>query len=247
MVVNDDGGSIFSMLEQGDAGVRRRVRGGSSAPRTASTSRACARPPAPRTGGSTPSPSSSTRWPARTAASRSSRPGSAATTAASSTPGSGRWPRPDRPSARMRAWRPQPSWSRSASACWPAWRSRAGSTSRAPLFLVVAGFAASYLPGVPEVRPASPRWCCSACCRRCCTPPRSRTSLVDFNANRRPILLLSVGLVVFTTVGVAVLVHALLPSCRLAARRSRSGRWSRHRTRWRRPRSGVGSGCPGGS
>ncbi len=38
-----------------------------------------------------------------------------------------------------------------------------------------------------------------------------QTSLVDFNANRRAILLLSVGLVAFTTVGVAVLVHALLP------------------------------------
>src|SRR5687768_3863658 len=37
------------------------------------------------------------------------------------------------------------------------------------------------------------------------------TSLVDFNANRRPILLLSVGLVVFTTAGVALLVHALIP------------------------------------
>ena len=38
-----------------------------------------------------------------------------------------------------------------------------------------------------------------------------QTSLVDFNANRRPILLLSVGLVLFTTFGVGVLVHALLP------------------------------------
>ena len=42
------------------------------------------------------SPSSSTRWPARTAASRSSRPSSAATTGASWTPRSARWPRPDR-------------------------------------------------------------------------------------------------------------------------------------------------------
>ncbi len=38
------------------------------------------------------------------------------------------------------------------------------------------------------------------------------TSLVDFNANRRPILLLSVGLVVFTTLGIGVLVHLLLPT-----------------------------------
>ena len=38
-----------------------------------------------------------------------------------------------------------------------------------------------------------------------------QTSLVDFNANRRAILLLSVGLVVFTTLGVGVIVHALIP------------------------------------
>lgn len=37
------------------------------------------------------------------------------------------------------------------------------------------------------------------------------TSLVDFKANRRPILLLSIGLVGFTTVGIAVVVHALIP------------------------------------
>ena len=43
------------------------------------------------------------------------------------------------------------------------------------------------------------------------------TSLVDFNANRRPILLLSVGLVAFTTVGVAVVVHAILPEVGWAA------------------------------
>ncbi len=38
-----------------------------------------------------------------------------------------------------------------------------------------------------------------------------QTSLVDFNANRRPILLLSIGLVAFTAAGVAVVVHAVLP------------------------------------
>ena len=37
------------------------------------------------------------------------------------------------------------------------------------------------------------------------------TSLVDFNANRRPILLLSVGLVVATTLGVGVVAHWLVP------------------------------------
>src|SRR5215203_3539595 len=37
-----------------------------------------------------------------------------------------------------------------------------------------------------------------------------RTSLVDFRANRRPIALLSIGLVLFTTAGVGVLVWAML-------------------------------------
>ena len=43
------------------------------------------------------------------------------------------------------------------------------------------------------------------------------TSLVDFNANRRPILLLSVGLVAFTTVGVALISHAIIPDIGWAA------------------------------
>jgi CPA1 family monovalent cation:H+ antiporter len=38
------------------------------------------------------------------------------------------------------------------------------------------------------------------------------TSLVDFNANRRPIILLSVWLVVVTTIGVAAVVHTLVPA-----------------------------------
>ncbi len=79
-----------------------------------------------------------------------------------------------------------------------------------PLFLIVAGVAASYVPGVPEVHLEAEVVLFGL------LPPllyaaAISTSLVDFNANRRPILLLSVGLVVFTTVGVAVLVHATLP------------------------------------
>ncbi len=79
-----------------------------------------------------------------------------------------------------------------------------------PLFLVVVGVGASYLPGMPEVRLEAEVVLFGL------LPPllyaaAISTSLVDFNRNRRPILLLSVGLVVFTTLGVALLVHALLP------------------------------------
>ncbi len=80
----------------------------------------------------------------------------------------------------------------------------------APLALIVVGVVASYVPGVPTVHLTAdvvlfgllPPLLYSAAIQ---------TSLVDFNANRRPILLLSVGLVLFTTLGVGLLVHALLP------------------------------------
>ncbi len=80
----------------------------------------------------------------------------------------------------------------------------------APLVLVVAGIGASYIPGMPEVHLHEEVVLLGL------LPPllysvAIQTSLVDFNANRRPILLLSVGLVVFTTAGVGVLVHSLLP------------------------------------
>jgi len=80
----------------------------------------------------------------------------------------------------------------------------------APLLLIVAGVAASYVPGVPVVHLSAEVVLIGL------LPPlvyaaAIQTSLVDFNANRRSILLLSVGLVVFTTVGVAVVVHTLLP------------------------------------
>ena len=91
---------------------------------------------------------------------------------------------------------------------------------------------------------SSPRSCCSGCCRRCCTPRRSRRSLVDFNANRRPILLLSVGLVVFTTVGVGVARARAAARASPGRRRSRSARSSRRRTRSRRPRSARRIGLP---
>lgn len=80
----------------------------------------------------------------------------------------------------------------------------------APLLLVVVGFAVSYLPGVGEVRISSDVVLVGV------LPPllyatAIRTSLVDFRANARPIALLSVGLVVFTTVSVGLVAWAVLP------------------------------------
>lgn len=80
----------------------------------------------------------------------------------------------------------------------------------APLTLVVVGVAASYVPGVPEIH-LEPEVVLLGLLPPLLYSAALNTSLVDFNANRRPILLLSVGLVAFTTVGVAVVVRAVLP------------------------------------
>lgn len=80
----------------------------------------------------------------------------------------------------------------------------------APLLLVVAGVGASLIPGVKEVRISSDVILIGV------LPPllyatAIRTSLMDFRANARPIALLSVGLVVFTTIGAGLLAWWLLP------------------------------------
>src|SRR3954453_16130212 len=80
----------------------------------------------------------------------------------------------------------------------------------APLGLIVVGVVVSYVPGVPTVHLSADVVLLGL------LPPllysaAIQTSLVDFNANRRPILLLSVGLVIFPTFGVGWLVHTLLP------------------------------------
>jgi monovalent cation/hydrogen antiporter len=80
----------------------------------------------------------------------------------------------------------------------------------APLLLIAVGVVASYLPGVPELH-LEPEVVLLGLLPPLLYAAAIQTSLVDFNANRRAILLLSVGLVVFTTVGVAAIVHALIP------------------------------------
>jgi Na+/H+ antiporter len=81
----------------------------------------------------------------------------------------------------------------------------------APLLLILVGVAGTYLPFVPEVRLEAEVVLLGF------LPPllyaaALQTSLVDFNANRRPILLLSVGLVLFTAFGVGAVVHWMVPA-----------------------------------
>jgi Na+/H+ antiporter len=79
-----------------------------------------------------------------------------------------------------------------------------------PLVLIVVGIIGSYLSFVPDVE-LKPEVVLFGLLPPLLYAAAIQTSLVDFNANRRPILLLSIGLVAFTTAGVAVLVHALMP------------------------------------
>ena len=80
----------------------------------------------------------------------------------------------------------------------------------APLLLVVAGVVASFLPFVPQVH-LEPDVVLIGLLPPLLYAAAISSSLVDFNAHRRPILLLSVGLVLFTTAGVGWVVHTLLP------------------------------------
>jgi len=80
----------------------------------------------------------------------------------------------------------------------------------APATLIAVGIVASYLPFVPEVHLTAEVVLIGL------LPPllysaSLQTSLVDFNTNRRSILLLAIGLVAFTAVGVGALLHAVLP------------------------------------
>jgi monovalent cation/hydrogen antiporter len=86
----------------------------------------------------------------------------------------------------------------------------------APIPLIVVGWAGSYLPGVPTIH-LEPEVVLLGLLPPLLYAASLGTSLVDFNANRRPILLLSVGLVAFTTVGVAIVVHLMLPEVGWAA------------------------------
>ncbi|MGB5953110.1 MAG: cation:proton antiporter, partial [Ornithinimicrobium sp.] len=79
-----------------------------------------------------------------------------------------------------------------------------------PALLIAVGVLVSYVPFIPQVTLTADLVLYGL------LPPllyaaAIQTSLVDFNLNRASILSLSVGLVLFTALGVAVVAHALLP------------------------------------
>jgi CPA1 family monovalent cation:H+ antiporter len=80
----------------------------------------------------------------------------------------------------------------------------------APLVLTLVGVAASYLPFVPEVH-LSPEVVLVGLLPPLLYAAAIRSSLVDFKDNRRAIGFLSVGLVIFTAVGVGLVTWWLLP------------------------------------
>jgi len=86
----------------------------------------------------------------------------------------------------------------------------------APLVLIAVGAAASYIPGVPQVH-LEPEVVLFGLLPPLLYATAISSSLVDFNANRRPILLLSVVLVVVTVAAVGVVVRAIVPSTPWAA------------------------------
>ncbi|MCW2748824.1 MAG: Na+/H+ antiporter, partial [Nocardioidaceae bacterium] len=86
----------------------------------------------------------------------------------------------------------------------------------APLTLIAFGIVGSYISFVPDVE-LTPEIVLIGLLPPLLYASAIRTSLIDFRQNRRPIALLSVGLVVFTTFGVGLLMWWMLPGVSFAA------------------------------
>lgn len=86
----------------------------------------------------------------------------------------------------------------------------------APLCLIAVGVGASYVPGVPDYH-LSPEVVLVGLLPPLLYSAAIQTSLVDYRKLKGPIALLSVGLVVFTTFGVGLVVWAVVPGLPLAA------------------------------
>lgn len=79
-----------------------------------------------------------------------------------------------------------------------------------PLVLLAAGLGLSFVPFIPNPE-LTPEIVLVGLLPPLLYAAAIRTSLIDFTANRRPILLLSVGLVLVTTLGVGLVTWWLLP------------------------------------
>jgi CPA1 family monovalent cation:H+ antiporter len=86
----------------------------------------------------------------------------------------------------------------------------------APLLLVVAGIAASFVPGLPDYQ-LDPGVVLYLVLPPLLFSAAWESSYLNLRTNLRPIALLSVGLVLFTTVVVGLVAHAAIPGLPLAA------------------------------
>jgi CPA1 family monovalent cation:H+ antiporter len=86
----------------------------------------------------------------------------------------------------------------------------------APILLVVLGLALSFVPGFPQFR-LEPELVLVGILPPLLYVAALETSVPAFRFNLRPILLLAVGLVLFTAFAVGVVVHLLLPEVPFAA------------------------------
>jgi monovalent cation/hydrogen antiporter len=85
-----------------------------------------------------------------------------------------------------------------------------------PIVLVVAGLALSFTPGLPDFR-LDPEVVLVGILPPLLYVAAKETSVPDFRFNLRPILLLAIGLVLFTAFAVGLVVHAILPEAPFAA------------------------------
>ncbi|WP_344082779.1 cation:proton antiporter [Nostocoides veronense] len=113
----------------------------------------------------------------------------------------------------------------------------------APLALLGVGVAASYVPGLPEVS-MSPEVVLFGLLPPLLYAAALNTSLIDLRRLLTPILGLSVGLVLFTALGVAIVASWLLPINFAVA--FALGAIALPRTRSRLPPSPAASACPAG-
>jgi monovalent cation/hydrogen antiporter len=85
-----------------------------------------------------------------------------------------------------------------------------------PILLVVGGVLLSLIPGLPAIR-LSPELVFLLFLPPLLYPAALFTPWRDFRANLRPILLLAIGLVLFTTMAVGLVAHHFIPELPLAA------------------------------